>query len=305
MVGTKRYMSPEQWRSEDTTAQTDLYALGIIAYELLTGHLPFEGATHEALREQHLNKPLPADLHLTPAVMAVLARMTAKTPDQRYPSGAAFVKALRSACLDNASPDTLIATYFEKWIAEAYQVLHEQYVELQGDRQTLIAPEPPLPRSRLLFGLDPLAELGITLDFGQVRLNADYQHRESEPGKAVTSVRERLLQIDRGRPVGRAGDGQNVDIAASGTRLRRHLAAQVGRSGATPAAADPGAGAPEPIQGRYGQSAPDLRRVRAQFIGCACALYRSASARPAPGAAVRRAQRDAAPVAGGWARSGG
>ena len=60
---TARYAAPEQWRSERATPSTDMYAFGVMAYELLEGHLPFHGQTAEALREQHL--------HTTPPDMSI------------------------------------------------------------------------------------------------------------------------------------------------------------------------------------------------------------------------------------------
>ena len=60
---TALYAAPEQWRSERATSATDMYAFGVMAYELLEGHLPFQGQTAEALREQHL--------HTTPPDMSI------------------------------------------------------------------------------------------------------------------------------------------------------------------------------------------------------------------------------------------
>ena len=60
---TALYAAPEQWRSERATSATDMYAFGVMAYELLEGYLPFQGQTAEALREQHL--------HTTPPDMSI------------------------------------------------------------------------------------------------------------------------------------------------------------------------------------------------------------------------------------------
>lgn len=56
---TALYAAPEQWRSERATSATDMYAFGVMAYELLEGHLPFQGQTPETLREQHLHTAPP------------------------------------------------------------------------------------------------------------------------------------------------------------------------------------------------------------------------------------------------------
>lgn len=60
---TKLYAAPEQWQSERATPSTDIYAFGVMAYELLEGHLPFEGDTAAELREMHLNTA-PRDLSI-------------------------------------------------------------------------------------------------------------------------------------------------------------------------------------------------------------------------------------------------
>lgn len=88
MIGTPQYMSPEQIRSLAIKPQTDIYCLGIMLYEMLTGILPFAGPTPIDLIQQHINTPMPSlSAHLSglPATLDdVIERATAKNPDDRY-----------------------------------------------------------------------------------------------------------------------------------------------------------------------------------------------------------------------------
>lgn len=100
--GTLPYMAPEQVAGEVQLLgpRTDLYALGVVLYELLTGRLPFQGRTPTALREQALfRQPVPPR-SLNSAVLeeveAVCLRCLAKHPADRFPSAAALAVALRS-----------------------------------------------------------------------------------------------------------------------------------------------------------------------------------------------------------------
>ena len=70
---TALYAAPEQWRSERATSATDMYAFGVMAYELLEGHLPFQGQTTEALREQHLHTT-PPDVSIKAPRLQVMIR---------------------------------------------------------------------------------------------------------------------------------------------------------------------------------------------------------------------------------------
>jgi TolB-like protein/Flp pilus assembly protein TadD len=95
-MGTPAYMSPEQLRGEPVDHRSDLWSLGVLLYELLTGILPFRGpaVTHTILEEP---PPPPSSLRpqLPPAVDAVVARALEKDPDRRYPDAAALVDDLR------------------------------------------------------------------------------------------------------------------------------------------------------------------------------------------------------------------
>jgi len=100
-TGTPAYMSPEQVMGAPVGPAADTYALATMAYELLTGVIPFEGEGVLELLYAHVHRVPPAassrDPSLGPAVDAVLARGLAKDPGQRWESGGALVAALREA----------------------------------------------------------------------------------------------------------------------------------------------------------------------------------------------------------------
>jgi serine/threonine-protein kinase len=107
MIGSPAYMSPEQVERGEVDARSDLYTLGVLAFEALTGALPFHRRSLGALLESvvHDDAPPASVLNpaLTPGVDAVLAAALAKEPDERFPSARAFVRALERA-LDPRSP---------------------------------------------------------------------------------------------------------------------------------------------------------------------------------------------------------
>jgi serine/threonine protein kinase/N-acetylneuraminic acid mutarotase len=97
-VGTPRYMAPEQAEGQPAGPASDLYALGVVAYELLTGQPPFVAATPLAVLRAQADKPLPPPRSINPAlpeaVERVLFKALAKRPEERYSSGAMMVQAL-------------------------------------------------------------------------------------------------------------------------------------------------------------------------------------------------------------------
>jgi ABC-type oligopeptide transport system substrate-binding subunit/serine/threonine protein kinase/two-component SAPR family response regulator len=101
IMGSPAYITPEQLRNDPVTPQTDIYSLGIILFELLTGKLPFRATGLAALIQQHLNEPLPSVLEERPDLPAtvdwVLGRATAKDPDARYSDVIAFATSMRQA----------------------------------------------------------------------------------------------------------------------------------------------------------------------------------------------------------------
>ncbi|MGI4787836.1 MAG: protein kinase domain-containing protein [Janthinobacterium lividum] len=97
LVGSPSYMAPEQISGEPGTAATDLWALGVLSYEMLSGHLPFTGQTIGGVMYQIMHQSTVAAPDLPPALQSVLQRALDKRPAQRYPTASAFIQALKSA----------------------------------------------------------------------------------------------------------------------------------------------------------------------------------------------------------------
>jgi serine/threonine-protein kinase len=101
IVGTPRYMAPEQGRDGHATPATDVYGVGIVLYEMLTGAPPFTADSPVALALCHLHDPPPPLRAGVPDdLVAIVDRALAKDPDARYPDAGAMARALREARLD-------------------------------------------------------------------------------------------------------------------------------------------------------------------------------------------------------------
>lgn len=95
IFGTPHFMSPEQAQGSETDARTDLYATGVILYEMLAGHLPFDGDDPiKVLRQQIRDEPPPLPSSVPDPLRGLVARLLAKKPDDRYPSATAVREAL-------------------------------------------------------------------------------------------------------------------------------------------------------------------------------------------------------------------
>ncbi len=99
MMGTLDYMAPEQVQgARKVDGRADIYALGVMLYQMLTGELPFKGDNPGAVMLAHLQQPAPDPRVLTPElpddVAAAILRALAKTPDERYPTAGALAEAI-------------------------------------------------------------------------------------------------------------------------------------------------------------------------------------------------------------------
>jgi len=101
VIGTPEYMSPEQASGEGIDHRTDVYALGVVLFEMLAGERPFTAAEPLGVLLKHLQAPVPSLLplrpDLSPEVDAVVQRALAKNPNERYQSAGALASAFREA----------------------------------------------------------------------------------------------------------------------------------------------------------------------------------------------------------------
>jgi serine/threonine-protein kinase len=101
VVGTAHYAAPEQVDGRGADARSDLYTIGVVLYEMLTGRLPFDGADAVAVAHKHVTEPPPRPSQvrpgISPALEAVVLKAMAKAPADRFQTAAEFARALDAA----------------------------------------------------------------------------------------------------------------------------------------------------------------------------------------------------------------
>ena len=144
VLGTPYYLSPEQARGDaDVDPRTDVYAVGVVLYEMLTGELPYTGLSIEAIVAKVLEEPFPSPRKLEPGLPhgleEVVLRATRKRREDRFGSAAEFADALR-ALRDGARPTRSL----EPGAAEAAVARLEAELAARHGAVAAPAPEPPL-----------------------------------------------------------------------------------------------------------------------------------------------------------------
>ena len=140
VLGTPQYMAPEQVTGKSVDARTDIYALGVVLYELLTGRRPFEGDTPFAVAFMHVTDPFPPPRQVNPALPEaaerIILKAMARDPADRYPSASDFARELHRllADLENAAEDETLA---------AEPTLPKGVAPPAADGQVGAAPKPP------------------------------------------------------------------------------------------------------------------------------------------------------------------
>ncbi|MFB9658329.1 serine/threonine-protein kinase [Glycomyces mayteni] len=108
LMGTLYYASPEQLEGRPLTGATDVYSLGAVAYECLSGTPPFTGDTAGTILNGHLNQPPPPlDAALPPAPAAAILQALAKDPEQRWATAEDFARVCREAVADPLTPQAV------------------------------------------------------------------------------------------------------------------------------------------------------------------------------------------------------
>jgi hypothetical protein len=164
-VGTPAYMAPEQGQGLKVDQRADIYSLGIILYEMVTGRVPFEAETPMAIVIKHITEslPLPRALNsdLPESVEQIIMKALAKSPEDRYETAGKMAAALRKAV---AGMDTAVAGAVPSPPAgvvgavEAPTVLDEE-----GVTQVVSSPVTPSASSRKRFPIWLVAVVGVFL----------------------------------------------------------------------------------------------------------------------------------------------
>ncbi len=197
-MGTPYYMSPEQCRGDEVDARTDVYAFGVVAFQVLTGKMPFDGEGALKILLEHMEKAPPAASSVTPEVPvafdAPLARALAKEPADRPATvGQALellVRAAEGAGLE-AAPSSPVVVGPNVDAATREAAASARTVAAVGSGQTFLGSEsdvmvaPPRGRMRLLVGF--VAVLGLAAAGALAFGSRTAASREPSLGASATS----------------------------------------------------------------------------------------------------------------------
>ncbi len=212
VLGTAAYLSPEQARGEPAGPASDLYALGVVSYQLLAGRLPYESASLTDLARQQDTVAPPLLHEVDPAIprplSLVVARALEREPGKRFPDAAAMEQALSDAMRGIAPPEPTAATSALD-DTEATRTLDGTSVTTPLARtqaaparrrrlEPIAEPAAPPRRRGAEAGRDPCTQAGRRL-----ARDPDAAHRRD----ARRGRRRRLRARDRERPAQRAAQG--------------------------------------------------------------------------------------------------
>jgi serine/threonine protein kinase len=152
IIGTPAYMSPEQAQGEGIDGRSDIYGMGVILFEMLTGTQPYHGDTPMSVVLKHITEPVPHIMDvrpdLPPAVEQIIETAMAKDRDQRFPTVKAMAEAL-SAVARGESPDvrTIIETARLK-APKGATVETKKTLSAKRGKEIPMPPQPPTSRPR-------------------------------------------------------------------------------------------------------------------------------------------------------------
>jgi serine/threonine-protein kinase len=152
IMGTAQYLSPEQAQGRSVNEASDLYSIGVVLFEMLTGRPPFDGDSAVAIALKHVSQPPPSPRELRseipPELEAVVLRALAKEPSQRYSDADSFIRDLElvEARLDaGAKPDVEATAAFAPVVDAAPAPANPPVAAAASSPATVAAPPRPAP----------------------------------------------------------------------------------------------------------------------------------------------------------------
>jgi len=194
VMGTPAYMSPEQGAGTDIDHRSDIYSLGIILYEMVTGRVPYTAETPVAVVFKHIQDPLPSARKLNPnlpeAVELVLLKLLAKNPADRYQSAEDFVHAIQKAISDiNVSDDQLATQVSPAPTRNSQPGLSQSTVVTRSKSETPASKNPQSSRFPIwVFVIVGVMTLGATAIFIESNLLAAQVPAAPSATNIVTKV---------------------------------------------------------------------------------------------------------------------
>jgi serine/threonine-protein kinase len=241
ILGTAHYISPEQAMGEPVGPASDLYSLGVVLYEMLTGELPFDADTPLGIAMKHVNGHLRPPKELNPSVPdginAITLRLLAKSPEDRYASDSELIEDLERVCagLDPSGATTEMMPHAVAPTMRLNQPPPPQRIDRNKMRRRRGAP------LLLLFALLILAALAwagytilqdrqagsapqigvpdlvdMSLDGAREKVGDDF---EVEVAKSVSGERPVDTILDQNPRAGKAEKGSTISVTVIGTRV--------------------------------------------------------------------------------------
>lgn len=209
-LGTPTYMSPEQCSGEKIDGRTDLYALGVVLYELFTNRLPFNFQTLSEAMGAHNRGEMPPSARILrpeipPLLDTILTRILAKNPDDRYPTGAELEDALRSAIVALDGAPTQVMMREEMDILERISEPppgHELLIDTPGHPRSIV----PLTQAVITLGRQADNEIvlpaeGVSRHHARLQATALGWELVDLGGINGTYLNDRRLRADDPTPI--------------------------------------------------------------------------------------------------------
>jgi serine/threonine protein kinase len=153
IIGTPHYMSPEQCRGEETDAQSDIYSLGIVFYEMLTGGIPYKANSAAGILVKHIQAPIPQLSGPLTKYQPLVDKMMKKEKSERVRGGLELLRLLRHYSSES-SLDTIEVSKPEEWVfqglREKAQPTHRLTDSDAGEKPTMLSPYKKRKKTRAL-----------------------------------------------------------------------------------------------------------------------------------------------------------